>query len=213
MNERSTAAEEKRRVILDAAVRVFARKGFHASRVGDIAEEAGVAHGLLYHYFSSKDEVLETIFRDHWTALLARIHTVESSGDAPVEQLRGIVGAMFHGWRHDPDVVRVVIREIARSAEVSQRVGELVKPIGAIRRIFERGQAAGDFRRDLEADTAAVIVYGAIDELITGWVLGRLPGDEDDVANAEHHIVEVLAAGLSASAEKRGKARHADVSA
>ena len=76
MNERSTAAEEKRRVILDAAVRVFARKGFHASRVGDIAEEAGVAHGLLYHYFSSKDEVLETIFREHWTALLERIHAV-----------------------------------------------------------------------------------------------------------------------------------------
>lgn len=201
MSERSTAAEEKRRVILDAAVRVFARKGFHASRVGDIAEEAGVAHGLLYHYFSSKDEVLETIFREHWDALLERIHAVETSGEPPVEQLRGIVQAMFHGWRHDPDIVRVVIREIARSAVIGERVGELVKPIGAIRRIFERGQSEGEFRRDLDADTAAVIVYGAIDELVTGWVLGRLPGTEDDVASAEHHIVEVLAAGLSASAE------------
>ena len=194
-------------------MRVFARKGFHASRVGDIAEEAGVAHGLLYHYFSSKNEVLETIFREHWTTLLERIHAVESSGDPPVEQLRGIVQAMFHSWRHEPDVVRVVIREIARSAEISQRVGELVRPIGAIRRIFERGQSGGDFRRDVDADMAAVIVYGAIDELITGWVLGRLPGDEADVANAEHHIVEVLAAGLSAAAEQRGEARHADVSA
>ena len=213
MTDRTATAEEKRRVILDAAVRVFARKGFHASRVGDIAEEAGVAHGLLYHYFASKDEVLETIFREHWTALLERIHAVEASGDPPVEQLRGIVRAMFHGWLREPDVVRVVIREIARSAEVSQRVGELVRPIGAIRRIFERGMAGGDFRSDLDADTAAVIVYGAIDELITGWVLGRLPGDENDVANAEHHIVEVLAAGLSAAAQQRGKARHADVPA
>ena len=192
---------------------MFARKGFHASRVGDIAEEAGVAHGLLYHYFSSKDEVLETIFREHWTTLLERIHAVESSGDPPVEQLRGIVQAMFHSWRREPDVVRVVIREIARSAEISQRVGELVRPIGAIRRICERGQAGGDFRRDVDADMAAVIVYGAIDELITGWVLGRLPGDEADVANAEHHIVEVLTAGLSAAAEQRGEPRHADVSA
>jgi TetR/AcrR family transcriptional regulator, fatty acid metabolism regulator protein len=213
LSERSTAAEEKRRVILDAAVTVFARKGFHASRVGDIAEEAGVAHGLLYHYFSSKDEVLETIFHEHWTALLARIHVVESSGDSPIDQLRGIVQAMFHSWRHEPEIVRVVIREIARSAEVTHRVGELVKPIGAIRRIFERGQSCGDFRRDLDADMAAVIVYGAIDELITGWVLGRLPGDERDVANAEHHIVEVLAAGLSASADQGGKARRADVPA
>lgn len=213
MSERSAVAEEKRRVILDAAVRIFARKGFHASRVGDIAEEAGVAHGLLYHYFSSKDEVLETIFREHWSALLERIHAVETSGEPPVEQLRGIVRAMFQGWRDDPDVVRVVIREIARSAEIGDRVGELVKPIGAIRRIFERGQSDGEFRGDLDADTAAVIVYGAIDELVTGWVLGRLPATEDDVASAEHHIVEVLASGLSASAEKRGEARHADVPA
>ena len=213
MTDRTATAEEKRRVILDAAVRVFARKGFHESRVGDIAEEAGVAHGLLYHYFASKDEVLETIFREHWTALLERIHAVEASGDPPVEQLRGIVRAMFHGWLREPDVVRVVIREIARTAEVEEHVGELVKPIGAIRRVIGEGQASGEFRRDLDADTAAVIVYGAIDELITGWVLGRLPGDENDVANAEHHIVEVLAAGLSAAAQQRGKARHADVPA
>ena len=85
-----------------------------------------------------------------------------------------------------------------------------------IRRFSSRSGVArlqrGEFRRDLDADMAAVIVYGAIDELITGWVLGRLPGDEDDVANSEHHIVEVLGAGLSASAEQLHKARHADVS-
>src|SRR4029077_6351330 len=74
--ERSTGAEEKRRLILDAAVRVFAHKGFHTSRVGDIAEEAGVAHGLLYHYFSSKDELLETIFRENWGVLVDRIEAV-----------------------------------------------------------------------------------------------------------------------------------------
>jgi TetR/AcrR family fatty acid metabolism transcriptional regulator len=213
LGERSTAAEEKRRVILDAAVRVFARRGFHASRVGDIAEEAGVAHGLLYHYFSSKDEVLETIFREHWGALLDRIHAAETADEPVLEQLRGIARAMFHGWRHEPDAVRVVIREIARSAEVQERVGELVKPIGAIRRIIERAQSAGEFRRDLDADTAAVIFYGAIDELITGWVLGRLPGDEDDVAAAEHHLVEMLASGMSVPAEQNGEARHADVPA
>jgi AcrR family transcriptional regulator len=213
LSERSTAAEEKRRIILDAAARVFARKGFHTSRVGDIAEEAGVAHGLLYHYFSSKDEVLETIFREHWAVLLDRIHTVESSGEPPLEQLRGIAAAMFEGWRREPDVVRVVVREIARSTEVQERAGELVKPIGAIRRIIERGQADGTFRRDLEAETAAIIFYGAIDELITGWVIGRLAGDEDDVASAQRHIVEVLASGLSASAHELGETRHADVSA
>ena len=196
MVERATAAEEKRRTILDAAVRVFARKGFHTSRVGDIAEEAGVAHGLLYHYFTSKDEVLETIFREHWTALLDRVHAAEQTGDDPVEQLRGITQAMFHSWVTEPDVVRVVIREIARTEEISEHVGELVRPIGAIRRVIERGQASGVFRSGLDADLAAIVFYGGIDELISGWVLGRLTGDEDEVGAAERHVVDVLCAGL-----------------
>ena len=70
--DRQAGSEEKRRLILDAAVRVFARDGYHTSRVGDIAEEAGVAHGLLYHYFSSKEEVLATLFRENWGELLRR---------------------------------------------------------------------------------------------------------------------------------------------
>ena len=82
---RQPGAEEKRRRILDAAVRVFARRGFHASRVGDIAEEAGVAHGLLYHYFSSKDEVLQTVFRENWAELLERFEQVEAS-DEPADE-------------------------------------------------------------------------------------------------------------------------------
>jgi len=195
--ERATAAEEKRRQILDAAVRVFARSGFHTSRVGDIAEEAGVAHGLLYHYFSSKDEVLETIFREHWSALLDRVHEAEQTGDDPLEQLQGIAAAMFEGWLNEPDVVKVVVREIARTEEISEHVGELVRPIGAIRRVIERGQAQGVLRDDLDASMAAVIFYGGIDELISGWVLGRIAGDADEVAAAERHLVEVLRRGLS----------------
>ncbi len=195
--ERAVAAEEKRRTILDAAARVFARKGFHTSRVGDIAEEAGVAHGLLYHYFSSKDEVLETIFREHWSTLLERVHEAEQAGDDPIEQLRGIAAAMFEGWLNEPDVVRVVVREIARTEEISEHVGELVRPIGAIRRVIERGQAQGVLRDDLDASMAAVIFYGGIDELISGWVLGRIPGDADEVAAAERHLVEVLRRGLT----------------
>ena len=197
MVERAVAAEEKRRTILDAAARVFARKGFHTSRVGDIAEEAGVAHGLLYHYFSSKDEVLETIFREHWTALLERVHEAEQTGDDPIEQLQGIAAAMFEGWLNEPDVVKVVVREIARTEEITEHVGELVRPIGAIRRVIERGQAQRVLRDDLDASTAAVIFYGGIDELISGWVLGRIPGDADEVASAERHLVEVLRRGLS----------------
>src|SRR5467141_4608362 len=90
---------DRRRDLLDAAVRVFAHKGFHTSRVGDIAEEAGVAHGLLYHYFSSKDEVLETIFRETWSDLLAEIDEIEAS-DAPArEQLARVAARLLGSWR------------------------------------------------------------------------------------------------------------------
>jgi TetR/AcrR family fatty acid metabolism transcriptional regulator len=210
LTERATAAEEKRRLILDAAARVFARSGFHTSRVGDIAEEAGVAHGLLYHYFSSKDEVLETIFREHWNSVLERVHAAERSEGTATDRLRAITGALFSSWVIEPDVVRVVIREIARTAEVEEHVGELVKPIGAIRRVIERGQADGELRRDLDAELAAIVFYGGIDEMISGWVLGRVPGDEASVAAAERHVVETFCSGL---ADQVREARCADVPA
>jgi AcrR family transcriptional regulator len=208
--ERANAAEEKRRLILDAAARVFARSGFHTSRVGDIAEEAGVAHGLLYHYFSSKDEVLETIFREHWSSVLERVHGAERAEGGAEERLRAITRALFSSWLLEPDVVRVVIREIARTAEVEEHVGELVKPIGAIRRVIERGQQDGELRSDLDPDLAAIVFYGGIDEMISGWVLGRVPGDEATVAAAERHVVETFCSGL---AKQVGEARGADVPA
>ena len=213
MAVRATGAEEKRRLILDAAARVFARKGFHESRVGDIAEEAGVAHGLLYHYFQSKDEVLETIFHEHWEQVLEQLHAVETSGESPVQQLRGVARVLLRGWLREPEVVSVVIREIARSAQLQQRATELLRPVGVIRRIIERGQADGEFRRDLDAETAAIVFYGGIDELISGWVLGRLVGDDDGVANAERHVVGMLTAALAARTDQLDEARSADVSA
>jgi TetR/AcrR family fatty acid metabolism transcriptional regulator len=200
LSERSTVAEEKRRIILDAAVRVFAHKGFHTSRVGDIAEEAGVAHGLLYHYFSSKDEVLETIFRENWAILVERIHAVEESGEPAREQLRHVAAILLRTWRHEPDVVRVLVREIVRSPEVSQRIDELEKPIDAIQRIVERGQQTGEFRADLDPRLAGIVFYGGIDELLTGWVLGRLPDGDDTVAAAESMLVDVVCAGLAPAA-------------
>src|SRR5947208_3090969 len=106
LTERSNGSEDKRRLMLEAAVRVFARKGYHTCRVGDIAEEAGIAHGLLYHYFSSKEEVLETIFRGTWSELLAAIEAVEESGEPAREQLRQVTAILLRAWRRDPDLVR-----------------------------------------------------------------------------------------------------------
>ena len=107
----------------------------------------------------------------------------------------------------------MLVREIARSPEIQERIADLVKPIEAIRRIIERGRESGEFRADLDPALAAVVFYGGIDELLTGWVLGQLPAGPDEVAAAEHTVVEVLCAGFSAPAEQLGKARGADVPA
>jgi TetR/AcrR family fatty acid metabolism transcriptional regulator len=195
--DRSNAQEEKRRLLLDAAVRVFARKGYHASRVGDIAEEAGVAYGLLYHYFGSKEEVLRTVFRETWRALIATIKSVEEAGDPPTEQLRKVAEILLRSWPRDPDLVRVLVLEVTRSQLLPGEMDEIAASFAAIQEIVERGQADGTIRADLDARLASYIFYGAVEELLTGWVLGRLPDSEADVASAERTLVEIVTGGLA----------------
>jgi AcrR family transcriptional regulator len=200
LTDRSIAQEEKRRLILDAAVRTFARKGYHASRVGDIAEEAGVAYGLVYHYFASKEDVLESIFRETWTELLDAIRAVEESGQPATEQVRQVAAILLRSWRRQPDLVRVLVREVARSPEVQRRVDEIGEVFHAIERIVAGGQAAGEFRGDLDPRLASWILYGAIEEILTGWVLGQLPDGDEEVARAEQTVVALVVGGLSPSA-------------
>jgi AcrR family transcriptional regulator len=196
--ERSTA-ESRRASIREAAVRVFARKGFHAARVGDIAAEAGVAHGLMYHYFESKDALLEGVFRDTWTAMLARMREVEESGEPAREQLRRVAAVVLRTWRRDPDLVRVLVREVTRTPAIQRQAEEVGHAFEAIERIIRSGQERGELRADLDARLAAFVFYGALEEILTGWVLGSLPDGEDDIARAERTVVELLSSGLLAA--------------
>src|SRR6266542_7130122 len=134
------SAEDKRRLILDAAVRVFARKGYHTCRVGDIAEEAGVAHGLLYHYFDSKEELLETIFRNTWTLMLDTIRGLEELDDPARETLRKVAAIVLRSWRDTPDIVRVLVREVTRSPHLQQEIGETEHAFAALERVIRKGQ-------------------------------------------------------------------------
>ena len=194
---RSAAQEERRRQILDAAVRTFAKKGYHACRVSDIAAEAGVAYGLVYHYFDSKDAVLESVFREMWGMMVGAINAIEQIEESPRQQLRKSCAIVLRTWRDYPDVVRVLVREVARSGEQLQReVEEIAQAFAALQRIVERGQEQGVFRTDLSPRLAAWIIYGALEEILTGWVLGRLPGEEEDVKEAERAVVGILCEGL-----------------
>jgi AcrR family transcriptional regulator len=195
LTDRSTNGD-KRRLILDAAVRVFARKGYHTSRVGDIAEEAGIAHGLLYHYFASKEEVLETVFRENWRELLETFARIEASDEPPLAQLEGIAKTLLRTWRAQPELVTVMVREVARSPQLQLQVDEIRAGFLVIQRVIERGQADGTFRPELDARLASWIFYGGLEELLTGWVLGQLPDGEEEVARAERTVVDLVCGGL-----------------
>jgi TetR/AcrR family fatty acid metabolism transcriptional regulator len=195
----AVSQEEKRRQILNAAVRAFARKGYHACRVGEIAEEAGVAYGLVYHNFGSKEEVLQTIFRETWTQMLARIEEMEAEGDPASEQVRKVTALLLRTWKRDPDLVRVLVREVTRSPEqLQQQVEEIGHAYEALERIIRRGQESGEFRPELDPQLAATVFYGALEEVLTGWVMGQLPDGKDAVAKAELAVVGLLSEGLHA---------------
>jgi len=188
---------EKRRQILDAAVRAFARKGYHACRVGEIAEEAGVAYGLVYHYFGSKEELLETIFRETWTQMLSRVQEVREEGGPASEQVRKVTALLLRTWRRNPDLVRVLVHEVTRSPEqLPRQIDEISHAYEALEGIIAHGQETGEFRDDFDAQLAATIFYGALEEVLTGWVMGQLPDGDDDIARAEHVVTGLICDGL-----------------
>jgi TetR/AcrR family transcriptional regulator, fatty acid metabolism regulator protein len=190
------SADAKRQLILDAAVRVFARQGYDSSRVGDIAREAGVAYGLVYHYFGSKDAVLEAVFREQWGRLLAAVALAEATGETAPEQLELVVKIVLRAWRDDPDLVRLLVREITRSPHISDELDEIGQAFASLQRIIARGQAEGTFRADLDPQIAAWMLYGGLEEVLTGWVLGQLPDTAQAVTAAEREVTATLVGGL-----------------
>ena len=197
MPDRAAAVEDKRALIRGAAVRAFAAKGYHACRVSDIAEEAGVAYGLVYHYFGSKEAVLETVFRETWQAMLDAIRAVEELGEPAPVQVRKVAAIVLRTWRDDPDLVRVLVREVTRSPQLQHEIGEISLAFATLERIIERGKAEGSFRADLDSRLAAAMLYGALEEILTGWVMGQLPDSDEDVAAAERAVATTFAGGLA----------------
>jgi len=195
------AAADRRRQILDAAVRVFARQGFHGCRVSDIADEAGVAYGLVYHYFRSKEEVLDTLFLERWDVLVATIDEVAAREDmAPRDQLHVIASFIVDSYRYDPDLMKVIIVEVTRAANSFGRT-HLVKireAYDGIAGIVERAQAEGTFKSAVTPQYAAMAFYGAIEQVLTAWIFDLLPRGQDEYEQAKRFVVETVCGGLDA---------------
>jgi AcrR family transcriptional regulator len=189
-------ADDKRRRILEAAVRVFAAQGYDASRVGDVAKEAGVAYGLVYHYYESKEAVLEAVFREAWGRLLAAVALAEETGANAAEQLELVVKIVLRAWRDDPDLVRLLVREVTRNPHIQDELDEIGQAFASLERMVSRGQADGTFRVELDPKLAAWMLYGALEEVLTGWVLGQLPDDASAVSAAERELTATMVGGM-----------------
>ena len=194
----AAAAAEKRRLILDAAVRVFARQGFHACRVSDIANEAGVAYGLVYHYFKSKDQVLDTLFLERWNVMLDAIREVDGQDILARKKLEAIAGFIIDSYRHDPDLMKVIIVEVTRAANTFglTHLAKIREAYAQIAGIVARAQAAGVFREQISPEFAALAFYGLIEQVLTGWIFEPDSVGEEDLERAKALIVETICRGL-----------------
>ncbi|HVY97151.1 MAG TPA: TetR/AcrR family transcriptional regulator [Solirubrobacterales bacterium] len=189
---------DKRRQILDAAIRVFARQGFHATRVSDIADEAGVAYGLVYHYFRSKDEVLNELFVERWSLLLAAIEETDKTSSSPREKLAAVASFIVDSYQHDPELMKVIIVEVTRAANSFGRthLPEIRRAYQSIAKIVADGQSAGAFRDDVDPMFASMSFYGAIEQLLSGWIFAVIPASATSFEQAKELVVTTICDGL-----------------
>ena len=194
-------ATEKRRLILDAAVRVFARQGFNQCRVSDIADEAGVAYGLVYHYFRSKDEVLDTLFLERWNVMLDVIRDLDRQDLAPRDKLSAIASFIVDSYRHDPELMKVIIVEVTRAANSfgQTHLEKIAEAYELIAGIVARAQADGVFKDTVTPRFAAMAFYGAIEQVLSGWIFETLPSGDAEYEEAKTLVVETICGGLDAA--------------
>jgi TetR/AcrR family transcriptional regulator, fatty acid metabolism regulator protein len=195
---------DKRERILDAAIKVFARSGYHGARVSDIAREAGIAYGLVYHYFRNKEEILASAFEERWSGFLAVVDAIAAGPKSAPEKLHSLAALILNAYRRRPDWVKVLVLEIQRSSrfaapEQIRAVGRLFEQVA---RIVREGQEKGELRVDVDPQVACVVLVGALDLVITSLVLGLTRIDGGDAQQAAYYdraasaVVDVFLRGM-----------------
>ena len=166
---------EKPQQIVEAAVRVFARKGYFNSRVSDIAREAGIAAGTIYLYFDTKEEILITLFREKMAGFVATVRKAIAGESDAVAKLRRLVRLHFQILEDNPELAEVVQVELRQGQKLFRgpATQEIAAYFALIASVFEEGAAAGRFARDLPVKVATKMLFGAMDQMATSWVLGK----------------------------------------
>ena len=187
---------DKPQQIIDAAVRVFARNGYYNSRVSDIAREAGIASGTIYLYFRTKDDILITLFREKMAGFVAGLRKAISAEPDAVARLRRLVALHFQILEGDPDLAEVVQVELRQGHKFFR--GASAAEVGAyfalISSVLEEGVASGAFRKELPIKVATKVLFGAMDQVATSWVLGTRTYRLSETAGA---VADLFLRGIS----------------
>lgn len=170
-----TAPTDKREAILRAAIKVFAGKGYFNSKVADIASEAGIADGTVYLYFKSKDEILHSIFDRAMAEFIAEGRTELAELENPQDKLRRIAELHLEKLGADRDLAIVFQVELRGSTKFMQEFSAagFAEYLDIIQETFIEGQRKGIFQKTLKPIVCAKILYGALDEMVTNWILSN----------------------------------------
>ncbi|MFN2500590.1 MAG: TetR/AcrR family transcriptional regulator [Pyrinomonadaceae bacterium] len=172
---KKTFIADKRRAILKAAVKVFARNGYFSSKVSDIAAEAGIADGTVYLYFKSKDEILHSIFDRAMEEFISEGKRELDRIKSAKARLARIAELHLEKLGADRDLAVVFQVELRGSIKFMQEFSAagFAEYLDIIRHTIEEGQKSGEFRDDIKPLVAAKIIYGSVDEMVTNWVLSK----------------------------------------
>jgi TetR/AcrR family fatty acid metabolism transcriptional regulator len=191
-------SDDKRQKILQAAVKVFARKGYFGARVSEIARRAGVADGTIYLYFRNKEDILVCLFDEVMLEHLRRARKELRSVQGAPARLRVIAEHHLGLLGNNRDLAVVFQVELRQSTKFMERftASWLQDYFQALSDVIEQGQKEGSLRADLPRKMAAKAFFGTLDEMVTSWILSRKDYDLGELAGP---VVDLFLRGAAAS--------------
>ena len=196
---REAREAERKKAIQRAAIEVFSRKGYLGCRIADVAREAGVAYGLVYHYFHNKDELLESVFESGWTGFVARVHEAVTHAGTLEQRIRAVVDVAFEAYRRDPRAVKVLILEVGRSPAggAINRGTAFTGIIELVGGVFRQAQEAGELPAHFDPVLCATMLFGGIETGLTAFVMGLFDRrNEAQLDHARQQVGDMLVRGL-----------------
>jgi TetR/AcrR family fatty acid metabolism transcriptional regulator len=197
---KSRQRNDKRVRIVDAAVGVFAEKGYRSARISDIARRAGVADGTIYLYFRNKEDLLLTIFEEKMDGILTGLRAAVDGIESPADRMGAFARFHFEQMRLQPALAQVLQVELRQSTRFVReyRPERLWQYLGVFETILQDGQSSGHFRSDIDPFLVKWAFFGALDELSIQWVLAR-KRDRFNLEKAAEQVVDVFLHGMGSS--------------